>query len=258
MKQIILIMVVCLFAGCQPRPQIAPPTVSPAENLEQLRQLSLQFHSLSALADVRVSQQGKRWSTTQGLLVERPLRLRVDAINFFGQMLFQMAVDGPRLQAYVPSENQYYSGVATMDHVQRFTGLPLSVADLVAGLLYSLPPGVMESGDVVPRAGGMDFIMAPGVRYEVTFDAGKWHRLRYCIDDYILYEILYSQWGDDGFPRQLELTVDSSQTRVVIQLEDVELNSPFEADKFQLTIPEQAQLMPLDEMEPVDGNASHD
>jgi len=251
MKKILLLVVCCLLSACQPRPVKEPLSVSTAQQLDVLRQLAQQQNTLSALAEVKVTQQGKHWSTTQGLLVERPLRLRVDAINFFGQLLFQMAVDGPRLQAYVPSDNQYYSGTATLDKVQRFTGLPLSVADLVACLLYSLPPGVIESGEVEPTPQGLDFVVAPGVRYEVTFSGARLQRLCYRIDDYVMYDIRYSRWADNGFPQRLELTVDSSATQVVIQLEDVELNAPIEAKKFQLTIPEHAELMHLDEVEPV-------
>nr|WP_320116325.1 DUF4292 domain-containing protein [uncultured Desulfuromonas sp.] len=257
MKTFFLLVVCCLLTACQPRLVTRPLSVSTTQQLDLLRQLTLRQNSLSALAEVKVSQQGRHWSTTQGLLVERPLRLRVDAINFFGQLLFQMAVDGPNLQAYVPGDNQYYSGMATLDKVQRFTGLPLSVADLVASLLYSLPPGVMDSGEVVAQPQGIDFVVAPGVRYEVEFSGRLLHRVRYRIDEYVMYDILYSQWAEDGFPRRIELSVDSSATQVVIQLEDVEINTQIKTDKFKLTIPEHAERMPLDEMEPVDESSTN-
>ncbi|WP_316348290.1 DUF4292 domain-containing protein [Desulfuromonas acetoxidans] len=257
MKRFVWIIVIVLLTACQPRPVTRPLSVSTAQQLDVLRQLAYRQNSLSALAEVKVTQQGKHWSTTQGLLVERPLRLRVDAINFFGQLLFQMAVSGPDLQAYVPSDNQYYSGMATLDKVQRFTGLPLSVADLVASLLYSLPPGVLESGEVVAQPRGLDFVVAPGVRYEVEFTGRLLHRVCYRIDDYMMYDILYSKWGEDGFPRRIELSVDSSLTQVVIQFEDVEINPQIKAEKFQLTIPERAELMPLDEVESVDESSTN-
>jgi hypothetical protein len=249
-----LMLFFCLgLAACQPRPVKELPAVSASQSVAELYRLEREHHALSALADVTVTRQGKRWSVTQGVVIERPLRLRVDAINFFGQTLFQMGVDGPLLQAYVPAEKKFYTGMATLDNVQRFTGLPLALPDLVACLLYSLPPGVVESAQIIETAQGVDLVLAPGVRYETVFSSGRLSGFRYRIDDLTLYEVAFGPVSAElDFPRRIELDVPQSDTRVVIALDDIELNPVLSRQQFQLSLPATAEEVPLNEMEPVD------
>jgi len=98
-----------------------------------------QDNSLSALAQVKMSKNGKSWSSTQALVIEAPNRLRVDMLNFFNQLTIQLAVADMQLSAYVPKDRTLYTGMPGVDNIQRFTGLPLAVTDLVALLLQKLP-----------------------------------------------------------------------------------------------------------------------
>ncbi|MCD6526612.1 MAG: hypothetical protein J7K75_06455 [Desulfuromonas sp.] len=240
-----------LLSGCAGRPSPSVQCVGDCEQLlNRLQQTQYSHRALSALAEVKIEQGDKNWSSTQGLLVQQPNRLRFDAINFFGQLLFQMAVDGPRLHAYVPSERQHYTGDATLQNVQRFTGLPLAVIDLVALLLKTLPPGVLEAAEPIVTEQGLDLQLAPGVIYSLTFHGEQLVAITHTVDDYILYQVNYGEALDDvDFPRRIELRVPMNDLRVVLKLEDVELNPQLTAQRFQLTIPAGAVLTPLDEME---------
>lgn len=248
---LLLIVAMLLVNGCASH--VVPDgksTVSSQQLLNHLYQNQLDHQALSALAEVKIEQGDKNWSSTQGVLAQQPNRLRLDAVNFFGQLLFQMAVDGPRLHAYVPSEQKHYIGDATMQNVQRFTGLPLAVIDLVALLLNTLPPGVLESSLPIVTEQGLDLQLAPGVLYSLTFDGERLVSIVHSVDDYVLYQVNYSEaLAEVDFPRQIELLVPMNNLQMFLKFEDVELNPQLTAQRFELMIPDGTEETPLAEVE---------
>ncbi|MBW2187020.1 MAG: hypothetical protein JRG71_11690, partial [Deltaproteobacteria bacterium] len=111
----VFIVLLCALSSCiKPLPQPTTPVVDNAEMLQWIQTRQFQHQSLSALAHVKMTQNSKSWSTTQALLVATPNRLRVDMINFFGQLLVQLSVNGPQLNAYVPRDQTHYFGMPTL------------------------------------------------------------------------------------------------------------------------------------------------
>lgn len=98
------------------------------------------FRSLRGEAKSRVYNPKGSVKLQDLLAIERPDKLRVDALSFFGQPLASLASDGQRF-AYLDIENnRYYRGVPSAANVGRFLPLKIAPADIVALFLGDLPP----------------------------------------------------------------------------------------------------------------------
>lgn len=222
--------------------------VDKAKMMQWIQTRQAQHQSLSALTQVKMSQNGKSVSTTQALLIGVPNRLRVDMINFFGQLMMQLSVSGPQLNAYVPRDQTHYVGMPTLDNIQRFTQLPLPITELVALLLGQMPLGVIETAQVSAWEKGLIFSTAAGVDYRVEFEGERVVELLYSVNDYTVYQVKYGPYEKmSTYPQQLELTAPMNDIHVVVRFDEVEVNPQFTAQQFQLMIPENAQIRSLSE-----------
>ncbi|OQY22195.1 MAG: hypothetical protein B6I37_07580 [Desulfobacteraceae bacterium 4572_35.2] len=241
----------CVLPSCIKQP--SQPPVSVIDNTQMLQWLQARqyrHHSLCALAQVKMTQNGKSWSTTQALLVATPNRLRIDMINFFGQLLVQLSVDGPQLNAYVPRDKTHYFGMPTLDNIKRFTGLPLPITDLVALLLGKMPLGVLETAQVTAWEKGLIFSTAAGVDYRVEFDGKRVVDLLYSVNNYTVYHVKYGPYvGDNNYPQQLILQAPMNDVGVVVKFDELELNSTLSKQQFKLVLPENTLSRSLSQSE---------
>lgn len=250
MKSLVFILSLLLVTGCAMK--AAPPLhrMEREHMWQQLQQRQRQLTSLSALTQVKLVQGEKSWSATQALLVETPNRLRLDMVNFFGQLLVQLVVDGPRLDAYVPAEKTHYHGVPTLDNVQRFTGLPLPVTDLVAVLLCRLPHGVLETAQVRCDDDALLLTVSEGVEFRVTFMDNQVTAVVYSVNDYVLYRVDYGEWNaQSNFPKTIELQVPMSSLSLKLRFDEVERNPEFSSAQFELLLPAATLRRALSELE---------
>lgn len=250
-RRFVFIVLLCALSSCIKQPlQPITAELDNAEMLHWIQTRQYQHQSLSALAQVKMTQQGKSWSTTQALLVETPNRLRIDMINFFGQLLVQLSVNGPQLNAYVPRDQTHYVGMPTLDNIQRFTGLPLPITDLVALLLGKMPLGVLETAQVSAWEKGLIFSTAAGVDYRVEFAGQRVVDLLYSVNNYTVYHVKYGPYvGDSNYPQQLELQAPMNDIGIVVRFDELELNPLLSEQQFELTLPENTLTRSLSERE---------
>ncbi len=119
-------LVFLLTACAGPRPQL--PSVPAAEVLlRKLEETGQRWQQLDAAAEVGFKRNGKSLSSRQFMLLEKPDRLRVDVLSFFGQPVLQLTVDQGELQVFLgtTTPGQYYRGPASDEVLARFTRLPL-------------------------------------------------------------------------------------------------------------------------------------
>jgi outer membrane lipoprotein-sorting protein len=240
-----------LCASCVQTPlQRANTTCDNQQALESVvLKRQYQDNSLSALAQVKMSKSGKSWSSTQALVIEAPNRLRVDMLNFFNQLTIQLAVADMQLSAYVPKDRTLYTGLPSVDNIQRFTGLPLAVTDLVALLLQKLPLGVIEMSSVSLWDDGLIFTPSPSDEYWLTIVDRRVIALEHRVSSYLVYRMLYAEFDSiNGYPHQLELQVPLNDTVVKLRMDDVELNSVIGAEQFVLCPPATTLVKQLNEL----------
>ena len=251
-------VLIVLLAGCTPIKSVDPAlpalTLDESAMLQLVKQRQNSYQTLSTLAQVKIVKNDKKWSTTQAILVEEPNRLRLDMLNFFGQLMLQMVVDGSTLSAYVPSESTLYSGAALQQNIQRFTGLPLPVTDIVALLLNKLPMGVLETGTISSWEHGLLVSVNDSVLYKLTITNQHVVEVEYSVNEYVVYRVAYTEFmqqnnkGEDQYPHKIQLEVPLNNVVVNLRFDDTELNTVFTPQQFILQLPQSTIKKELSEL----------
>jgi hypothetical protein len=197
--------------------------------------------------------QGKKATLTQALLVEKPDRFRAETLNpfGFGSPLLLMATDGRELAVMVPGEGLMFRGEASTRNLQRFTKLPLQLADLVHLLLYQVPviPYAVLNGSVGP---GGDYLLqlqdTEGRRQELWFDPDlKLVHSAYFQGSELDLRIRYDNFSaeDFPFPRSVFMEMPLQQAEASLAFSQVATNIAPEGRQFRLTTPEGYQERPI-------------
>jgi hypothetical protein len=124
-------------AACTPR--VPPPDLAlePAPLLAQVQAAASVTHAQGD-ARLRVDAPGAKGVVTAWVAVERPDRLHVEALDFFGNPAATLVAADGRLAIYDARAGTFYTGAATAANVARLVPLPLEPERLVA-LLCGTP-----------------------------------------------------------------------------------------------------------------------
>ncbi len=243
-----------LLACARPKPPLPP---APVANilLEKLKVSGRKWQQLDAAAEVGFRRDGKYFSTRQFLLVEKPQRLRVDVLTFFGQLAFQLTVNQDQLQVFLNTTvpGKFYQGPARDDVLARFTRLPLRASELIRLLLYDPPrPEYLETQ-----------VTTEGDRYRLRLISGDRQQQFFFDEQLRLRRGIYLQAGqelllvnyddfakEDGFPRRARIEIPQQKLSVVVSFSEVKLNQPAADKRFILTPPANALPLKLPELRP--------
>jgi hypothetical protein len=152
------------LAGCPPR---APPpdlSLDPAALLVQVR--AAQDRIRSVRGEVRVRVESAEASGTVPALVaaQKPDRLLVQTLDFFGNTVAVLAAADGALTLYDARAHVVYRGAATPENLARLLPLPISPADLVAILCGSAPLLAGTPASAEPGRGYVTLELAAGPR----------------------------------------------------------------------------------------------
>lgn len=258
-KLVTVITMALLLSACMaPRPQL-PPAPDAAVLLQTLAESGERWQQLDAAAKVGFTRNGHYLPSNQFVLLEKPDRIRVDVLTFFGQLAMQLAVDRNVLQVYLNTTvpGQFYRGPASEDLFARFIHLPLRAPELVQLLLYDPPHSGTPDSVVEVTADRYLLRLDDGDRRQLFyFDASL--RLRRCVylfGGQVLLSVAYDKLDSaDGFPRSVKLEAPEQKTRVTLALSEVKLNQPARAGRFELSPP--ANAVPL-QLPPASGEGGH-
>ena len=220
---------------------------------DRLRKTGAMFQSLEGVARVHVVWQGKTATMTQALLVEKPDRFRAETLNpfGFGSPLMLMVTDGTELAVMVPGEGLMFRGEASSRNLQRFTRLPLQLADLVHLLLYQVPVIPYESLAGSVGLAGDYLLQLQGTengRQELWFDPNQ--RLVesvYYQGDNLALRVKYENFseGESPFPRSASMEMPQQQAEASLTFSELATNVVSEGPRFRLATPEGYEERPI-------------
>lgn len=244
MKRFYFLLILLLLAACA-RPEQPVLTDVPAVEtlLQQLAATTGQVDSLDSTAAVKLTVKGKRFSSQQFLLLEKPDRLRADVMTGFGKLLLQLASDGEELSVFVntTSPGRFYRGPATTANVTRFTRIPLATKDMVRLLLYDPPLIGYQQGEVLVEDG--NFLLRlknPDLQQELLFNQQlQLVGCRYFSAGHLFLDVLYQRFDPELlFPRTIRIDLVVEQTEAVIKLSESLINIEIPTERFRLQQPE--------------------
>ena len=139
------VIILCCFAGCAPRHSIPPPSADiPSADyvLQKIHQKDRARTGLQGTAKVSVDAPNGRYVRNVAIIVERPARLRLEAIPYFGTPDFLLSVNDGVLKVFLPGEGHFYIGRSTKENLFSFFRIMLDAEEIIPLLLGALPPTI--------------------------------------------------------------------------------------------------------------------
>lgn len=252
----VLVISLLVTAACVRR---APPpdlSTDPAALLAQVERTQSRVERVSGEAKVKVQSPAGGGTVTQFVTAERPDRVRLETLDFFGNPAAVLVADGGRFALLDLREGVFLRGAATPRNLARLLPLALpapelvqllcGAAPLVAGRAVSAEPGdgvlrlTLEGEDRVQRldVGAGAAIQAsrvaarpggdpPADRYDLQFDR-------------------FQERAGRPFPGRVRLEAPAADVRLELSWKEIEANGVLPEGAFVLTPPPGARIVDLD------------
>jgi hypothetical protein len=242
-----ILLLALSLASCARR---APPpdlSLDPDALLAQVREAAGRVTSVRGQARVRV--EGAAGGAVAAFVAaQRPDRLHLEALDFFGNPAAVLATGDGRLAIYDARDRRFYRGGATAENVGRLVPLALPPEDLVA-VLCGAPPLGGEAMRAEPGPGYVTLELRDGARTTtLRVRAGAAVARASVRAPGGAYEVTYGLPGSvEGTMLPGDITVSSDRPKVRVQLGwvDFEANAPLEAALFRLEPPAGARVVEL-------------
>lgn len=246
------------LAGC---PRAPPPDLSrdPAQLLEAVRAAQGRVQRVKGSARVRVESPGGSGTVDELVAAEKPDRLRLETLDFFGNVAAVLVADGKRFALYDARDGVLYRGEATPENVSRLLPLTLPAGEIATMLCGSAPilaaPPVSAEPDgalLLLTLGSDGMGQRLGVGDEAAVEWSRLHRAAApgasapAAPDYELAFDVFRHRGGARFPTEADLRAPSARVRVALRWkDDLEVNGPAEPGLFHLEPPRGARVVDL-------------
>lgn len=229
----------------------------PRAVLARLDARAARLRSVRGEAKVRLRSPSQTGTAGELVAAERPARLHLTTLGFFGKPVASLASDGEAFELYVEPTASFYTGPATAANVSRLLMLelpPSSVVELLLGDLPRLSAG-QPTMALDSEARAYRLTLAEGAATQELWVATEdLTPLRSQMRGPLGYDAAFSDFEDVGdlrLPQALELrSVDAAGRPTGVELSlryrERELNAELEASLFALEQPPGTQRIALD------------
>jgi hypothetical protein len=202
-------------------------------------------------ARLRVEAPGQRGTASAFVAAERPDRLHIEVLDFFGNPAAVLVTSGGQLAIYDRRARTFYRGKATGANVARLVPLPLPPERLVA-LLLGAPPLIGVPDPVLPGGGYVTLQLNDPPRATVLRVGPRAviERVTYKGDPGVPdHEVRYRSFLDltaGRLPTEVAITAESAGVRIELAWKEGDLTAPIEASLFRMEPPAGARVVDLD------------
>lgn len=250
--KILLIILALSVAACAKK----PARVASVEGVRNarailversLKEADSQVKSIRGMAKaLLVNRDGER-KTDIVILVERPQRIRVDAMDNIADVWAAAGTDGLRLWLWLPQKGKLYRGNATAGNLRKLADFDWELADItsiIAGVVPSAADAELveiNKRDRHYRLGykPLHIFLDKKERHPVRLihykpqssgtDAGE-------ETGEVQYEVNFSDWrnaGDIEYPGRIEVFFPGRSSSLSIEYKDVEFNAEVDSSLFK-------------------------
>lgn len=252
MRRPLLAAALCALAACAPRTPPPDLSLDPAALLAQVEAAGAAVTRVQGPARLRVEAPGARGSVPAFVAAERPDRLHVEALDFFGNPAATLVAAGGRLAIYDARARTFYVGAATPENVARMVPLPLSPERLVA-ILCGTPALAGAPASAEPGRGYVSLELRDGSRttslrvgpraaiVRATFRGGG-----PALPD---HEVRYGAFVDldrTRFPAEIAIRSGDPSVRLELAWNEPDLVNALDAALFRMEPPAGARVVDLD------------
>jgi len=255
-----LLVVAALLASAACLPRLRPPdlTTDPAALLAQVRGGQDAVRRVQGEVRARVQSPQGKGSVRQFIAAEKPDRLHLEVLDFFGNPALVLVTRGGRFALLDARQKVFYRGVATPENLARLVPLSLPAEDLVT-LLCGGAPLVPGRPVQVTAAGGQVILTVEGdgvVQRLALGEAGRVEHAERAVaggagpGSYAVKLFDRLQRAGLWFPTELELSAAPARVELALRWVDVEVNGPLDPGLFALEPPRSARVVEVGEGDP--------
>jgi len=232
-------------------------SADPAKLLADVRAAQERVRSVRGTARVRIESPGLNGSVVELVAAEKPGRLRLATLDFFGNPAALLVADGDRFGFYDARTRTWYRGTATPENVSRFLPVVLPPSELVTILCGSAPLVRGRATEASPGNGLVQLVVAAGeVGQRIEVGEGlaiESSRVRRADPDpaaqaafYDLDFDAFRQAGGVRFPMEVRLDAPHARSRVKLAwFDDLLVNARSDDGLFSLEPPRGAKVVDL-------------
>jgi hypothetical protein len=237
-----------LAAGCAPR--VPPPDLSlePAALLAQVRAAQASPRSVRGEARLSVKSASASGSAAELVAAERPDRLRLATLDFFGNPVAVLTARDGAFGLWDAKERVYYRGEATAENLARLLPLPIPAADLAVLLCGAAP--IPDDARALRAEAGRGFVtleleaggallrvrVGPGARVERFEREGPGGYA-------VRFERFGAAAGAASFPWAAALSSHDKTVSLDLSWEEVEVDVALDPGTFRLDPPRGARVV---------------
>ena len=255
----IALVVALALAGCRRLPAPDLPA-DPAALLDEVVRAQRAVTSVEGQARVHVEARGFEGTVTQFIAAEKPDRLHVETLDFFGNVVAVLVASGDRFALYDAREKVLYRGRPTKENIARLVPLAIDAPSLVTILCGSAPllpgpPVELEPGEGVVRlvldGGDRRQTLAIGAEAAVERSRVRLVGADGAVTDapapdaFDLRFDVFRRWGGARFPTDLHLVARDPAAKLDLHWTEVEVNRPVDPELFVLEPPRGARVVEL-------------
>jgi hypothetical protein len=256
-----LAAIVALVPACR---RVPPPDLpaDPAALLDEVVRAQGEVRSVQGQARVKVDARGFAGTLTHFIAAEKPDRVHVETLGFFGNVVAVLAASGDTFALYDAREKVFYRGRPTPENLARILPLAIDAPSLVTVLCGSAPLLEGMPIEVAPGKGVVRLVLDGGARRQ-TLALGREaaiesSRVRLvgadgaitdapAPDAFDLRFEVFRTWGGARFPTDLHLVSRDPAAKLDLHWTEVEVNGRVDADLFVLEPPRGARVVDLEE-----------
>jgi hypothetical protein len=209
--------------------------------------------TFSALAEIDIVTSGRYYPVKAALVLKRPCYLRIELLPIIGVPDFVLTTTPDKLQIFIPSRGELYSGQPTADNLKKFLPWPMEIEEMVMILTGSFP-ALPE-----PKVDDREFREENLFRREMKAPSGRsqiiWRRtpkkplkmLRKDETGQELYNVQYLYDDPPGdLPQQITITRGDGTSSLSVKYSDVKMEKTADLSLFYLEIPAHTRQIPLE------------
>ncbi len=252
-----MVLSLAVAAACARR--APPPDLSPdpVALLAAVERAQARVERVSGEVRVKIRSPDGDGTVTQFVAAERPDRVRLDALDFFGNPAAVLVADGGRFALLDLRKGIFYRGAASPENLARLLPLAIPAEELVLLLCGAAPitagrPTAVEPGDGVLRltVEGADRVQRLDVGAGAVVHASTVVHLPGRPPAPGLYDVTFDRFRERAgrpFPGVVRLAARGAGVRIDLTWKEIEVNAVLPEGSFALAPPAGARIVDLDE-----------
>ncbi len=250
---ILLFVLPVLICGCAAGKHGFSPFGLPEKSLTVVAPAIQETDRIVATAEIDLKTEQGHYPVRAALIVQKPSYLRLEILPVIGTPDLYLSATPDRLQIFIPSRDEFYSGKPSAENLARFLPWGFNVDDIVMILScdFPTPEGKASSRASDQETGLTRFDQKTPSGFSQTFWFDKNGRveklIRHAADGREIFQVRYDDYvSGSSLARKITIIQADHMTRILVRYTDLKIVKATDLTVFELPVPSDIQKISLD------------